>query len=94
MIKFTATRAEFELITKILKRANLGLVQHRETMMDLEACHSNGCPLDFQILLGFPSMDFWHDINGIAEHIDRETGKVSKNFSPRCAAANHTKAAA
>jgi hypothetical protein len=53
--------------------------------MDLNAAHANGCPLDFQKLLDFPDFDFFHDVYGIARHIDRETGRIGDCFLPRCA---------
>jgi len=53
--------------------------------MDLTACHSCGCPLDFEKLSRFPEPDFWHDISGINSNLDRDTGKLRNCFVPRCA---------
>lgn len=93
-VKFDANYDEMTLILEIVNRALLkhpGLFRNMtmETMaMDLDACHSNGCPLDFQKLLGFPPFDFAHDLSGIKNHINRETGKLERGFLPRCAKAN------
>ena len=84
-MKFTATKEEFDTIGKIMKRA----LKHTDRepvniMLDLEVCHSNGTPLDFDKLLAFDDCNFLHDINGIARHIDRNTGELKDCFLPRC----------
>jgi hypothetical protein len=53
--------------------------------MDLEACHASGCPLDLRGLLDAADMDYWHDISGINQHLDRETGHLMNCFVPRYA---------
>lgn len=60
-------------------------MQRQTILMDLSACHANGCPLDFKRLLAFPDFDFAHDIFGINQRIDRETGQLRNCFVPRCA---------
>lgn len=55
-------------------------------LMDLTACHSNGTPLDLEKLLKAPRFDFVHDLAGITHHIDRNTGKLTGCFVPRCSA--------
>ena len=94
MVEFKATKTEMELILKICERLRKRLkrpmgkawVETRRTlMMDLDACHSNGCPLDFRKLLDFPAFDFAHDVVKIQRHINRETGKIDGIFHPRCA---------
>jgi hypothetical protein len=66
---------------------------HRRTlMMDLMACHSNACPLWLKGLLAAPTLDFSHDIGGIREHINRDTGKLDAGkgpFMPRYALVYH-----
>lgn len=91
-ISFTTTREEMDLIGKIADRAErLGMVgqshwyTHQTAVMDLCATHANGTPLDFAGLLEAPDFDFAHDIAGIANHIDRETGRLGSCFLPRCA---------
>lgn len=61
----------------------------RDATMDINAAHSNGCPLDFQKLLDFPDFDFFHDVDGTRTHIDRKTGKLQHHFVPRCAQPEH-----
>ena len=56
-----------------------------DMVMDLDACHNNGCPLDLDALLAAPEFDFIHDTMGIREHINRETGKLEHCFLPRYA---------
>ena len=95
MMHWNATKDEYKLIAKIVTRA----VQKYHDMdipldiqsltMDLTACHSNGCPLDFQRLLDAPDFDFCHDIGGIQRHINRTTGEIEDCFLPRTAAPQH-----
>lgn len=55
-------------------------------MLDLKACHSNGCPLDLEAMLAAPrDSDIVHDISGIERHLNRETGKLEGGFTPRYA---------
>lgn len=91
-IKFSCTKEEDEILAKIVKRAlAIDPPSRREPpytgvewAMDIEATHSNGCPLDLQKLLDAPSFDFAHDVFGIREHLDRTTGKLMHCFLPRC----------
>lgn len=53
--------------------------------MDVEAAHSNGCPLNLEELLATDDGTFGHDVFGIRRFIDRETGKVGGCFLPRLA---------
>ena len=87
MVKFDATFEENMLIKKIAKRLNNPSYDYLDLVMDLEAVHSNGCPLDFQKLLDFPDFDFSHDVYGIRKHIDRTTGTLTDCFCPRCSKA-------
>lgn len=57
--------------------------------MDLTACHANGCPVDWAMLLAADDLTFIHDVAGIQRHVNRETGKLEHCFVPRCAASNH-----
>jgi len=88
MVNFTATPEESVLIAEIVLRAKqLGFQgESLDLAMDIEAVHSNGCPLDLARWRNdFPDFDFMHDIHGISAHIDRETGKLTDCFCPRCA---------
>jgi hypothetical protein len=91
IIEWDATPEEYELIAKVAARAieEGGQIGFRplylDLQMDINAAHSNGCPLDLQKLLDFPEVDFWHDIYGICEYINRTTGKLEGFFLPRSA---------
>lgn len=82
-MEWNATREDLKIIHKICDR--IGNVDTQGLMMDLDATHSNGCPLDFEQLLTFDDFNFYHDISGIAKHLDRNTGKLKNCFRPRCA---------
>lgn len=89
MLKFTATKPQMILITRIVERVFKEFPKYpddrQSLMMDLDAAHSNGCPLNFVKLLEAPPFDFAHDVYGIRRHIDRNTGKLLDCFLPRCA---------
>lgn len=91
------TREDFDLLVLVAQRVLRDLRTYpdnqRTLIMDLNACHANGCPLDFKGLLDAPIQDLSHDIYGIRKAIDRETGKLTEDvFLPRCALANHVHA--
>ena len=52
--------------------------------MDILATHLNGCPLNLKKLLETDDFNFMHDILGIGNCIDRNTGKLKNCFVPRC----------
>lgn len=89
--QFTATREESRIITKIAQRAiaiatTEGIdYDYQSAHMDIEACHSNGMPLDLTKLLNAPDGDFGHDVFGIRRFMDRDTGRLLDCFVPRCA---------
>jgi hypothetical protein len=91
MIKFQASLFEMAIIEKIANRAiemahKQGADYDKLTaLMDIEAAHCNGCPLDLNKLLEAPDADFSHDVFGIRRHIDRETGQIGGCFLPRTA---------
>jgi hypothetical protein len=86
-----ATRDELFMIRDIVKRFADILGEDAEVdrlslMMDLEACHCNGCPLDLVSLLeAARDVDLVHDVAGIRRHLNRETGKLEEFFRPRYA---------
>lgn len=86
-VKFNCTASESTLIDLIFKRAQELLQNPPENKlsfyMDLDACHSNGCPLDFAKLLAEAEINFAHDVLGIVNNIDRETGKLLNGWLPR-----------
>ena len=87
MINWNASKTESRLIDNIAKRAFFKgwRANQTQTMMDITACHLNGCELDLEGLLAAPSIDFAHDVCGISRHIDRETGQLKDLFEPRYA---------
>jgi hypothetical protein len=54
--------------------------------MDLMAANGvNGNnPLDLGKLMDFDDFNFAHDMSGISNCMNRETGKLENHFSPRC----------
>lgn len=86
-MNWNCTRKEHEAMKEICDKAEkaLGTIDRMSTMMDLEACHSNGCPLDFEKLAKFDTFNLLHDVCGIARHLDRKTGKLKDCFLPRAA---------
>jgi len=88
------SRKDHDLAVRIADRAVRQLHDYpdnqRTVLMDLIACHANGCPLYFEGLLVAEMLDFSHDICGIRDHINRDTGKLEGHpFTPRYARANH-----
>lgn len=53
--------------------------------MDLAAVHLH-TPLRLSGLANAEDHDLMHDVNGIARHLNRETGKLENFFVPRYAA--------
>jgi hypothetical protein len=90
-IDFHANPMDQARIHDIVHRAERLYAEHGHTVdrislsMDLTATHLNGCPLDLDKLLAAPDFDFVHDIEGITDHLDRDTGKLTRCFLPRCA---------
>ena len=88
MINWNCTAEEFALIVNIAKRVESELKNYpddrRTIIMDLTACHANGCPLQLDELLKADKFEFSHDIYGIRKAIDRTTGKLTEDcFTPR-----------
>lgn len=94
-VKFTATPEEREIIRRIgIRAASLYRNNGNDSSpwdvvagitMDLEACHSNGCPMDFARLESADDFNLLHDVGGISRHLDRSTGKLTGMFLPRFA---------
>lgn len=85
MISFNVTNKEASLCFLIAKRAQVkGIATDLLAMeMDITATHANGCKLDLEKLLTSTDPDFGYDVLGIRQHLDRETGRLTKSFSPR-----------
>lgn len=89
-INWNASEEERKLIRKVIDRVDrhkpLNQDQRLNITMTLTACHLNGCPLDFEKLLSCDTFTLFHDIVGIEDHINIETGLIERCFLPRCAA--------
>jgi hypothetical protein len=91
-MEFNATREELDFIRLICTRfeymcSRVGAaIPRRATLVaDLDACHSNGCPMDFEAMAGGPTRALMFDVVDIQRHIDRETGTLRGGFVPRYA---------
>lgn len=91
-ISFKTTRIESNLIGRIAQRA-VSMAEKQQVdydymtaTMDVTACHANGMKLDLQKLIDADDFTFSHDVFGIANHINRDTGKIERLFVPRCSA--------
>jgi len=95
MLNFDVSPEDSALIDKIADRAqerdlNLHTRKTKDKspymhlVMDLTVAH-NACPLDLERFLAAPEYDFAHDVLGIQEHINRETGALEDCFLPRYA---------
>lgn len=91
LINFDATQEDAALIEQIVDRhealfKRLYPAENFDRLsasMDLTATHLNGCPLRLRDLLEADDFNFAHDVGGIAGHIDRSTGKLTRCFLPR-----------
>lgn len=91
--KFNFTREEHDIALRIAHRA-VDLAEKSgnhdlrpiDFLMDLEAVHSNGCPLLLAELEMADTFNFAHDVFGIYRHLDRLTGVLQDCFTPRYAA--------
>ena len=98
-ISFETTEDEAALITDISFRFARLLAKHcpekmtgeegarvrLSTRMDLSAVHANGCPLDLERLKEADDVNFLHDVVGIDQHLNRDTGQLGNCFLPRFA---------
>ena len=82
------SKEEMLLIHEIAKRACRSLKNRLliDIDMNITATHLNGNPLKLKELLDTDDYNFLHDIIGIENHIDRETGKLQNCFLPRYSA--------
>jgi hypothetical protein len=91
MVSFEASKTEYRIIGRIVKRAkeiaeSQGVrLDAGQLEMDIVVCHMNGCRLDLERLLAFDDGSFGHDVFGIRKYIDRSTGELTECFLPRCA---------
>jgi hypothetical protein len=91
-INWNISNADFSLVVKIADRT-LALIpdypdDRRTLIMDIHACHCNGCPLDLTGLLAADKNEFVCEIAGIRKAINRRTGKLTDDaYMPRYAVA-------
>lgn len=81
---FDVSESDFHSILDIIDRAarlDLSLNRMRASM-DLSAAH-NSNPLQLADLVEASPQDFIHDVYGIFDNINRETGELENLFSPR-----------
>lgn len=82
-------QAEARTIAKIAERAikvaaEAGQNYERlDAQMDITAVHVNLVPLRLDDLLAADDFNFAHDIFGIRNCLNRETGKLMRGFIPR-----------
>ena len=86
MITWEISKEDAQVISKIVDRAkNMGVKRDREALsMDIQAAHEK-CPLRLEELLKAENFDFLHDVIGIVNHLNRETGELEDYFVPRYA---------
>lgn len=92
-VKFTLSGEQLKLAGAIANRyramqqaAGVPKSDKRDLVMDLDATHSNGCPLDLERLAKADDFNLAHDVAGIFRHLNRKTGKLGGCFLPRFAA--------
>lgn len=93
-ISFRISKTDMAKVRKIVERAEAlwkswGAPIPEYLLMDLVACHANGCPMDFARLLEADENDFIHDVVGIVRHLDRTTGRLADCYVPRFAKPQH-----
>lgn len=94
-LTFNAEPAAHELIVEIAERYNAKRVKNgfkpvdqMSLIMDITACHCNGCPLNLEALADPEQVDDYnltHDLFGISQNINRDTGELENHFLPRAA---------
>jgi len=88
-MKWNTTKEEMLIIDKIVKRAwgtaKQAYKDIQSLEMDIIATHLNGCPLKLSEFLSADDSNFYHDIFGIASHLNRDTGELKDCFLPRFA---------
>lgn len=90
-VSFDVSAHDRQTIRQIANRAMAASRKHKlglrklETEMDVMAVHANGTPLDLNKFLDADEFNFAHDLMGIVNTLDRETGQLRNFFLPRCA---------
>jgi hypothetical protein len=86
-VSFDVSAEDGKIIAAIVVRAasKMNIGSKLDLVMDLTACHANGCPLKLRELLEADDFNFAHDIRGIQSHLNRRTGELTDCFCPRFA---------
>lgn len=88
-INFDLSPRDLTLINQIAKRGVVLMAQNNIKLdymmvqMDIATCHCNGCPLNLLSFALSDNSDFWSDMSGIGNNINRRTGKLMNNFVPK-----------
>jgi hypothetical protein len=82
---FDVTQEDSEIIREIVARARKADpdLDALSLTMDITACHASGNPLKLRELLEADDFNFAHDVFGIQNCINRESGELTRNFLPR-----------
>src|SRR5690242_3060578 len=88
-VSFDVTADDAAIIRKIAARGweidwlRRSYADRMSMVMDVTAVHANGNPLRLADLLAADDFNFAHDMSGICNCLDRETGQLMRNFRPR-----------
>lgn len=87
MIKWNKIKKnEYHKISEIINRTmkSVKIKDRMSAEMDIMAAHLV-CRMNLDKLLSADDFNFFHDVFGIMENINRKTGKIDNCFMPRCA---------
>ena len=86
MFAETIGKEEWDVVCKVMDKASALFPNYKRITMGLDLLNAHDdVGIDFSRLLAFDNMDFIHDIMGIRNNMNRETGKLENCFLPRCA---------
>jgi len=74
-----------KIVKRVVKEHPQAMLDYMTSIMDLQACHTHGCALDLDRMKEAKTGDLLHDVCGINNHLDRETGELTNCFLPRFA---------
>ena len=72
------------IAARAVEMANLNKYTRMTAILDISHCNSS-CPLRLDDLLAADDFNFAHDVFGINQHLNRETGELNDCFLPRFA---------
>ncbi len=83
-----SNKKEINLIMKIVDRAwgkmSVNYKDRLSMIMDIELANKD-CPMDLEKLLKADDYNFYHDLIGIGNYLNRQTKKLENCFYPRFA---------